>query len=427
MQDNTIASGVRGGQRSPWLGIGGSLLVGLFVAYLDRSNLSVGLPELSKDLGFAGEHFAATSSWALTIFLIGYALANILGGMLTRRMDPKPVVLACVVIWSVATIVIGMTGSIAVLMACRLILGITEGIYWPQQSRFARAWFSKEERTTANSLIQYYGQFLALALGFMLMTPFYNHFGWRVLFYVTGALGLLIIVPLYAWALRPEREAPYVDAESTARPRKLTLAALGGPSFFLLLFSYVTQGMLFWGITLWIPLAVKAMGFAGMQQAWASAVPYLAAVLLAWPISRWSDRTNKRVPIAALGLLLPGVLMVMLPWADSGMAKLALITVALGYYAASFSPNFWSILQSSVDAEAVGPAAGIVNGVGAGGGGTIAGFLVGMLYSATQSYIPGFVVLGSLVILGGLSLLLYGRIAPARSCARNRWTTPAGQ
>jgi hypothetical protein len=92
-----------------------------------------------------------------------------------------------------------------------------------------------------------------------------------------------------------------------------------------------------------------------------------------------------------------------------------LITVALGYYAASFSPNFWSILQSSVDAEAVGPAAGIVNGVGAGGGGTIAGFLVGMLYSATQSYIPGFVVLGSLVILGGLSLLLYGRIAPARS------------
>src|SRR4051812_7298176 len=77
--------------QSRWWSIGGSLLIGLFVAYLDRTNLSVSLPQLSKDMGFAGDSFAVTSSWALTIFLIGYALANILGGIVTRRMDPKPV------------------------------------------------------------------------------------------------------------------------------------------------------------------------------------------------------------------------------------------------------------------------------------------------------------------------------------------------
>ncbi|HLZ65894.1 MAG TPA: hypothetical protein VKQ29_06660 [Aliidongia sp.] len=72
--------------------------------------------------------------------------------------------------------------------------------------------------------------------------------------------------------------------------------------------------------------------------------------------------------------------------------------------------------------EAVGPASGIMNGLGAGGGGTIAGFLVAMLQSATGSYMSGFMVLGGLVVLGGLSLLTYGRLkAPgfAREVAAN--------
>jgi len=384
-------------------------MVGLFVAYLDRTNLSVGLPAVAQDLGFAGEHFAVTASWALTIFLIGYAAANIVGGVLTRRQDPKAMVIWTMVIWSLATLVAGFARSVAVLLACRLILGIAEGIYWPQQSRFAKAWFAPQELTTANSLIQYYGQYLALALGFMILTPIFDAFGWRVLFFLTGALGLVVIAPLYAVFLRPESEAPYRPREIAQRA-PLTLAALGGAPFLLLLFSYVTQGMLFWGITLWIPLAVRSLGFTGLGQALASALPYFAAVLLAIPMSALSDRTNKRVLIAALGMLIPGALLLLLPLVDSGTGKLALITVALGYYAASFTPNIWSILQSTVAPQAVGPAAGIINGLGAGGGGTIAGFLVGLLSSVTGSYMSGFIVLGALVILGGISLLIYGRV-----------------
>jgi len=72
--------------------------------------------------------------------------------------------------------------------------------------------------------------------------------------------------------------------------------------------------------------------------------------------------------------------------------------------------NIWSILQSTINPEAIGPASGIMNGVGAGGGGTAAGFLVGLMSSATGNFMSGFVVLGALASLGGLALLLYGRI-----------------
>src|SRR4051794_23819804 len=81
-----VEEGIMTGSR--WWSIGGSLLVGLFVAYLDRTNLSVAIQSVARDLGFAGDRFPVVSSWALTIFLIGYALANIFGGIATQRFDP---------------------------------------------------------------------------------------------------------------------------------------------------------------------------------------------------------------------------------------------------------------------------------------------------------------------------------------------------
>jgi MFS family permease len=395
--------------KSKWWQIGGTLLIGLFVAYLDRTNLSVALPQLSKDLGFAGDGFAATSSLALTIFLIGYAFANVFGGVFTYRIDPKKVVVWTFLLWSAATVVVGFTSSVTVLLGCRLLLGVMEGIYWPQQSRFARAWFAPEERTLANSVIQYYGQYIALAVGFLVLTPIYAAFGWRVLFYATGGIGIAVIVPLYLARLRPESEAPHAQVAQGPAP-KLTLDSLGGLSFVWLVFSYITQGMLFWGITLWIPLAVRSLGFTGTSQAFASALPYFAALALTYPMARLSDRTGQRVVIAALGQILPGALLLLLPHVDNPTVKLALITVAMGYYASSYTPNIWSILQEGVKPQAVGPAAGIMNGLGAGGGGTLAGFLVGMLRESTGSYDAGFMVLGALVILGGVSLLIYGRM-----------------
>jgi len=157
-------------------------------------------------------------------------------------------------------------------------------------------------------------------------------------------------------------------------------------------------------------MAVKSLGFTGVYQAIGSALPYLTAVILAIPISIISDRTGKRILVASLGLFIPGILLMLLPQVDSGYLKMALITVALGYYASSFTPNIWSILQSTVEPQAIGSASGIINGLGAGGGGTLAGFLVGLLYQSTGSYMSGFVVLGFIVILGGISLVIYGRI-----------------
>ncbi|WP_213989421.1 MFS transporter [Sodalis sp. dw_96] len=404
---------------SKWYRIGVTLMIGLFVAYLDRSNLSIGLPGMERDLGFSG---AGTKSLALTGFLIGYALSNFFGGFLTYRLNPKTTIIAMVFIWSLAQIFTAWVTTPALLITYRIILGIAEGIYWPQQFRFARAWFNKEEITRGTNLIQFYGQFLALAIGFLVLTPIYDHVGWQWLFYITGGLGIVIVVPLYLIFLKtsPEgaasaRQEANVLQEEVRPTEKLTFDSLGGYPFLLLVFSYFANGMLFWGITLFIPMLVTSLGFTGLWQGFASSLPYMLAIILAIPVSYLSDRTQKRGLIAASGLVVAGVLLVLLPVIASPVVKMALITLAIGYFTSSYTTNIWSIITSSVKPSAVGPAAGVVNGIGAGGGGTVAGFVVAYLFKSTGSYLPGFSVIGAMAILGGIAVYAYSRIVAGKN------------
>lgn len=65
-------------------------------------------------------------------------------------------------------------------------MGVAEGLYWPQQSRFAKAWFAREERTTANGLRTLAGFLVGLT---------YNITG----SYMTGFVALGALVILGVW------------------------------------------------------------------------------------------------------------------------------------------------------------------------------------------------------------------------------------
>lgn len=410
-------------RRHRWLRIAGPLLLGLFVAYLDRSNLSVGLKNVSVDLGFAGDRFPATSSLVLTAFLIGYLVSNFLGGLITYRIDTKVVLLVTIAGLSVCTLLTGFVDSVGVLVFLRIALGVFEGIYWPQQFRIAKAWFDEREMSRASAMIQYYGQYLALALGFFILTPIDQAVGWRPMFWVLGGIGVLVIVPLYAIMLRssPRGPHPVIIPAATSRTRtKLNFSSLGGPRFLLIVFSYFSNGMLFWGITLFIPLIVPSFGFAPTINGLLSALPYVVSLALTVPMTIISDRTGKRVAIAASGLLVGGVLVGLLPLIDNPVAKLLLITVGIGYFTATYTSNIWAVVVNDLEPTVVGPATGIINGVGAGGGGVVAGFVVGGLLSLTGDYFAGLGLLGVMAILGGIAVIVYGRTGRHRQSSASR-------
>ena len=393
--------------QSKWFSIAGTLMVGLFVAFLDRINLSIALTAMSTDLGFAGSEFGLVSGWVLTIFLWGYGLCNFFGGLFTRNISPRTIVIWTMLLWSVATIVTGLVTSVMMLMFCRFLLGVFEGVYYPQQSRFARAWFTDSELSRANSLIHFYGQSLGLGLGYLLLTPIFNAVGWRGLFYVTGAVGIVVVVPLFMKYLKWNPE--FNSSQNTpVAPLKFTFADLGGTPSLLLDFVYFAQSSLFWGTVLWVPMVVKSLNFTGTTQAFMSALPFFACLVLGWPMSVISDRSGNRVMVTSLGLLIPGAILITLPFIADPVFKMVIITLAFSFCASSFLPNIFSIIQSSVKPAFVGAAAGVANSCGALGG-VIAGMTVGWLFKLTGAYVAGYFYLGVMVMLAGVAVVLHDR------------------
>lgn len=397
-----------------WIRVGLLLAVGLFVAYLDRSNLSIGIAGVSRDLGFAGSDFAASSSLALTAFLWGYLVSNLLGGVLTARIDAKWILLIAVAGYSLCTVLIGFSENITMLIVLRVGVGIFEGFYWPQQFRLAKEWFDEKEMTRASAMIQYYGQYLALALGFFILTPVYAALDWRPLFWILGGLGLVLVLPLYAAFLRSTPDSPRfgpirIPAVDASERKKLTFASLGGWSFLLIVFSYFTNGMLFWGITLFLPQTVATFNLPPALNGLAAATPYLLSLVLTFPMIALADRTGRRGIIAVSGLVVGGILIACLPLTGDPTIRFILISLGLGYFTAAYTPNIWAIAVTRLSPHAVGPATGIINGFGAGGGGIVAGALVGGLLASTGSYFVGFTILGLAAITGGIALAIYVR------------------
>lgn len=411
-------------RRKRWITVGLLLAVGLFVAYLDRSNLSIGIHGVARDLDFEGDAFPSISSLMLTAFLWGYLVSNLLGGVLTARFDAKWILLVTVLGYSLCTLLIGFSQDVTTLIILRVGVGIFEGFYWPQQFRLAKEWFDESEMSRASAMIQYYGQYFALALGFFVMTPVYAVLDWRPLFWILGAVGILVIVPLYAFYLRSRPGAPrfaplrVVAAKDDAAPReRFTFSMLGGWKFILIVFSYFTNGMLFWGITLFLPQTVETFELNPTMSGLAAATPYLVSLVLTIPMIAISDKTGKRGAIAVSGLIVGGVLIACLPFTSDPLIEFILISLGLGYFTAAYTPNIWAIAVTRLSSSAVGPATGIINGFGAGGGGIVAGALVGALLAATGSYFTGFAVLGFAAIAGGIALAVYVRLTSRRPVA----------
>jgi MFS family permease len=360
---------------------------------------------LSKYLGFAGPRFGITVSWVMNIFLFGYAVFAFFGGVLTRKSNPKTIVIVMMALWSLITLLTGWVTGLALLLFYRLILGMAEGVYYPQQSRFVKAFFSNNELSRANAMLNYYGQNLGLGFGYLILTPIFQSHGWRSLFVITGVLGLIVIVPLFIKFLKFD---PKSELGSQVQIPKFSFAEIGGPPTLFALFTYMVQSSLFWGISLWIPMVTSSLHFTGASQTFFNALPYFAAIVLGWPMAVLSDRTGKRALITALGLFIPGALMMVLPLVNDPVWKMVIITIALSYCMSSFLPNILAILQYSVKPSGVGSVIGMATGLGAVGG-IIASTLVGWLYMTTHSYMPGLALVGFLVMLGGVTILLHDR------------------
>jgi ACS family glucarate transporter-like MFS transporter len=188
------------------------LFVATTINYADRATLSIAGPALADDLGLD----PVAMGYAFSAFGWAYVLGQIPGGWLLDRFGSKRIYVLSVLLWSIFTLLQGfvgaLTGAAAVvtLFALRFLLGLAESPSFPGNGRIVAAWFPTAERGTASAIFNS-AQYFALVLFSPIMGAVTHAFGWRHVFFLMGALGIVL-----AWALGKLIFAPKDDPRVTA-------------------------------------------------------------------------------------------------------------------------------------------------------------------------------------------------------------------
>ncbi|GGF00449.1 MFS transporter [Aliidongia dinghuensis] len=408
--------------------------------YVDRVALSFAAGPISKEYGLNSVSLGYLFSsflWTYTIFLIP-------AGILVDRFGAKAVAGIGLAIWSAATAMTGLASSFVQLLATRLVMGGGEATSNPSGARVIREWFPANERGAVNAIFNS-GSYAGPALCAVVAGPLIEAFGWRVLFFLAGGIGLLWLLCWKIWFARPEDahwvsdgERATILAERSWHGRQQSKGEASG------LLRLLTSGPTLWGLALtqgcnvysqylfltWLPTYLQATkGLTIAKTGFYAALPYAIAVVLCITIGRLSDRAlrgevargGRRYVIAAAMVLASVILFA--PLVDNLWAILALIALSLTGISATTSLNFALVNDLLPNPRDVGVAMAF-NVVGGNVFGLMAPIVTGYVIEETGSYDNAFVIAGVLLLVGAASTLTLTRRPigaadrPARSEAR---------
>lgn len=401
-----------------WIRIIPVALIMYTIAFIDRTNISLALPHISRDLHLDPQQAGTVAG----IFFWGYLALQIPGGHLAKHWSAKKFIAILLVVWAVFAVGCGLARTYKELLALRLLLGIAESGVYPATLILLSHWFSRAERARANAF-----WLLCLPGAVILASPFsgwmLDHWNWRVMLIAEGSLPFLWLAiwlifiqdhPSEAdWLPEPERRT-LVDllrqeSEALQGAEDVSyLQALLRPQVFLLAavyFCFVSGQM---GLLFWLPSAMgKFQKLSSLSTGLLYTLPFIVGAVSVLLISRHSDQVRERRFHAAGAMLFGGTCILIAVATIGHSLLLAFAFIALSGVGA-YGPMgaFWAIPTETLSPRIVGSVMGFVNAIG-NLGAYFAPLIVGYLNKRTGSFLSGFAYLGVITIVAaGLALFL---------------------
>ncbi|WP_067021658.1 MFS transporter [Streptomyces dysideae] len=257
--------------RSSWLALGAVLLAG-FLHTFDVTVVSIAAPSIQDGLGASD----AAVQWLLAGYSLAFALLLVTAGRLGDAYGRRPLVLAGIVAFTLASALCAAAPSTGVLVAARVLQGLSAALLAPQIAPVIILLFPEQRRGAAFGV---QAAVIAAAtcsgpvLGGLLAHADLFGLGWRAVFLVNLPVGALALLMAVCW----------LPAERSARAPRLDLAGVAvATSGLLLLLVPLVQGR-----ETGRPLLLMPLALAGV-----------AVLALLAPLQRRAERTG-RVPLLA--------------------------------------------------------------------------------------------------------------------------------
>ncbi|MFI9340378.1 MFS transporter [Streptomyces sp. NPDC052773] len=247
--DPAPAKGLRG---HPWFTLI-TVAVGVMMVALDGTIVAIANPAIKDDLKAS----FADVQWITNGYFLALAVSLITAGKLGDRFGHRQTFLIGVVGFAVASGLIGMSGSIALVVAFRVLQGLFGALLMPAALGLLRATFPAEK---LNMAIGIWGMVIgaSTAGGPILGGVLVEHVSWQSVFFINVPVGVLAVV-LGAVILLDHR------AENAPRSFDLPGIALLSGAMFCLVWGIIKAPPSEWGWgdgRTWAFLGASVVGFA---------------------------------------------------------------------------------------------------------------------------------------------------------------------
>jgi len=173
---------------NPWL-IAATVISATFMEVLDTSVANVSLPHIAGNLSASVDE----STWVLTSYLVSNAIVLPLTGWLATLFGRKRFFLACVVLFTLSSLLCGMAPSLSALVFFRVIQGAGGGGMQPMSQAILVDSFPREKQGMAMAI---YGMGVVVAptLGPTLGGWITDNYSWRWIFLLNVPVGVISVV-----------------------------------------------------------------------------------------------------------------------------------------------------------------------------------------------------------------------------------------
>lgn len=399
-----------------WLIVAMLFFIGV-VNNLDRQALSVLAPTLQEKLNFGDKEY----SYIVTAFLVAYTLGYSFCGNILDRIGVKLGLGIALAFWSITGMFhMAATGWLS-LVAFRFFLGLGESFSSPACIKAVSDWIPRRERALSTAIVSN-GNIFGAVVAPPMVSALTLYLGWRWAFFITGAIGLLLLVVWWRFYESPDKhsqlsqkERAYILAD---RVQPTSLAAktsswslLAQPlclGFFLV--RMLTDSLSFFFV-FWLPnYLTHSRGFTLAMIGMIGWIPFLAAdiggpgggAFSDWLVRRgWQTRKARLTMMLGAACVMPlAGLAVRTESAGFSLGLIALLLAAQSCWMV----NQLTLISESVSREKVGTLLAI-SGMGGSIGGVVSTLLAGRTI-ASYGYVPVFTALGAAHLLAFVILLV---------------------
>lgn len=415
-EQNVVAAGKEPLASLRWARLMPLVFITYSLAYLDRVNYGFGAAGgLAKTLGIT----PGVSAWLGALFFLGYFFFQVPGANFAEHRSAKKLVFWALLAWGVFASLTGVITNIPLLLADRFLLGVAESVILPAMLVFLVHWFTKRERSRANTFL-ILGNPITVLWASILSGFLIQVIGWQWMFILEG-IPSIIWAFLWlkfadehpadaAWLTRPQAEAVErtLDEEQHGlNQMKNFWQAFKTPRVISLSAQYFFWSIGVYGFVLWLPSIIKAglhfgLGITGLL----SALPYLLAIILMIVASYYSDRTLERKAFV-WPFLIAGAIAFFISFAigtSNFWLSLLFLIIAGGCMYAPYGP-FFAIIPEMVPRNAAGESMALINSMGALGS-FVGAFFVGWLNGVTGGNGAGFIFMAASLVLAAFFTLI---------------------